>query len=596
MVNQCFDRGLFDDGSCYCDIGYSGSTCEIWLAEDHQGPYYCYIGLFAALFLILFIISINQISGSLQSNKIPSYYKGIKYLYQMLLSPKNFILGLTILFCILRLFWIITDPFQIFVICIFIQDFEQMVYQRLIAEIPYTLLFFIYGILLIVWYTMYDEISFNIQAKDKFGLNDPTLNLSPQTTLNKQQEQISKRPWIFRYYKDFMKLRLILVLAIQVTVSTLNGLRLNKKYANYMFLFYGLLLINFLSFIVEFLVYGSNLRGCIQQQLDLYKEQISVKTLKEEQLASSNMSAERQGLNSPNSAQVLGSPQFNSRRLSSHNNPLRPLTKKRSITIAQDVVIESPHQEDVINKKKSGFQKRASGFGTTTLKRGPSMQTNFRNESQTVLQQPSKTIEEEEENNNNSIIIEEQIKKQKTQESCVLDEKVQFQNWDVSTQKQIIEEVYNNQIKIIKTAKEQYKQMQVSAISRDSKTPTIPVKYADLEFQNEMQQELKKSKKQNLTTDGKVLNKIQLLVQLGVILEILFGVLSVLILSTDILQSAVGTLCYLYISSLLQFLSLITVLKLFKDVRSKEILNLIWIQKKQDKPTLYICNTRGIQG
>lgn len=33
------------------------------------------------------------------------------------------------------------------------------------AEVVYTILFYIYGILLMVWYTMYDEISFNISEK-----------------------------------------------------------------------------------------------------------------------------------------------------------------------------------------------------------------------------------------------------------------------------------------------------------------------------------------------------------------------------------------------------------------------------------------------
>lgn len=61
--------------------------------------------------------------------------------------------------------------------------------ERMLAEIIYTLLFFIYGYLLIVWYTMYDEISFNVYE----GKN---------------------RRWIFRYYKEIMKARLIAVLII----------------------------------------------------------------------------------------------------------------------------------------------------------------------------------------------------------------------------------------------------------------------------------------------------------------------------------------------------------------------------------------------
>lgn len=36
------------------------------------------------------------------------------------------------------------------------------VIERILADIVYTLLFYIYGCLLIVWYTMYDEISYNV--------------------------------------------------------------------------------------------------------------------------------------------------------------------------------------------------------------------------------------------------------------------------------------------------------------------------------------------------------------------------------------------------------------------------------------------------
>ena len=68
----------------------------------------------------------------------------------------------------------------------------------MLAEIVYTLLFFIYGCLLIVWYTMYDEISFNVYEG-------------------------KKRQWIFRYYKEVMKGRLIAVIVIQIIASTLNG-------------------------------------------------------------------------------------------------------------------------------------------------------------------------------------------------------------------------------------------------------------------------------------------------------------------------------------------------------------------------------------
>lgn len=64
--------------------------------------------------------------------------------------------------------------------------------ERNIAEIVYSILFFIYGILLMVWYSMYDDISYNVS----------------------EEKQKENRTWIFKYYKDIMKVRLGFVLII----------------------------------------------------------------------------------------------------------------------------------------------------------------------------------------------------------------------------------------------------------------------------------------------------------------------------------------------------------------------------------------------
>lgn len=44
----------------------------------------------------------------------------------------------------------------------YIKKGKLPVIERILADIVYTLLFYIYGCLLIVWYTMYDEISYNV--------------------------------------------------------------------------------------------------------------------------------------------------------------------------------------------------------------------------------------------------------------------------------------------------------------------------------------------------------------------------------------------------------------------------------------------------
>ena len=87
-------------------------------------------------------------------------------------------------------------------------------FERILAEIVYTILFYIFGILLMVWYTMYDEISFNISERN---------NNSKSQLLFRDELKVDTRKWIFVYYKNIMKIRLFFVLLIQLTISTLNG-------------------------------------------------------------------------------------------------------------------------------------------------------------------------------------------------------------------------------------------------------------------------------------------------------------------------------------------------------------------------------------
>lgn len=47
----------------------------------------------------------------------------------------------------------------------FVNQFQRgqtIIIEHIINDITYTILFYIYGYLLIVWYSMYDEISFTI--------------------------------------------------------------------------------------------------------------------------------------------------------------------------------------------------------------------------------------------------------------------------------------------------------------------------------------------------------------------------------------------------------------------------------------------------
>ncbi|CAK81024.1 unnamed protein product (macronuclear) [Paramecium tetraurelia] len=75
QISNCSDRGLYQDGSCQCDLGYFGEDCELKLEELHMATYYTFIGFFLILFTILLLFTLKQFQQSLKMNKIPSYQK-----------------------------------------------------------------------------------------------------------------------------------------------------------------------------------------------------------------------------------------------------------------------------------------------------------------------------------------------------------------------------------------------------------------------------------------------------------------------------------------------------------------------------------------
>ncbi|CAK81025.1 unnamed protein product (macronuclear) [Paramecium tetraurelia] len=468
-------------------------------------------------------------------------------------------------------------PGPLLIICIshshFQQDYKERVCERILAEVVYTILFYIYGILLMVWYTMYDEISFNIAEKK--NNNNQEQQSAPKT---------ENRKFILTYYKDIMKIRLFLVLIVQLAVSTLNGLRLGQQYKTILYIAYAVLLLNFISFIFEFLLYGRSLNQCIEQQLKRL-DQDNREQEKEEKLKFS--------LN--NQQTILSKTQLMIQQedhLQSPATPDQQILKLSSLSVSDESQKETARAIAITQIDKHQYH--------TFFKK----QVTFRSPQSTPTQQNTeikrdaqkckmKTIVSEE--SQNSLHADEGSNHQKVN-SCLLNEEDFDQvdlEWNIKKDRNNIKKIKKQQIKIVEKTKSQ-----VNEVKRQNKTPkkntinqVINLDSFQLEndnktkiqlaqeYQAEMLAQQRQIRTSNLNADKKVLAKIQMLIYVGVFLEICFGALSVVILLTDLLNKPVGTICYLYISAMLQFLSLITVLKLFRDVRSQEVLNLIWIQK-----------------
>ncbi|CAD8177261.1 unnamed protein product [Paramecium pentaurelia] len=577
QISNCSDRGLYYDGSCQCDLGYFGVECEWKLEELHIVTYYTFIGFFLILFTILLLFTLKQFQLSLKMNKIPSYQKGCNYIKNVLGSPLNCILCLTILFSVLKILWLSLDPFQLY-------DYKERVCERILAEVVYTILFYIYGILLMVWYTMYDEISFNISEKKK-------------NTLDQQSAPKSEnRKFILAYYKDIMKIRLFLVLIIQVTVSTINGLRLGQQYKTILYIAYVILLLNFMqvrmihnsSFIFEFLLYGRSLNQCIEQQL--------------KRLDQDNREQERE------------------EKLKIAQNNQQTILSKTQLMICQEDQLQSPATPDqqILRLSSLSASDESHEYKETSraiiqidkhqLPIQKKKQVTFKSPQNIPLEQNTEIKWEVQKNQFNNFINEEAqnfkhvdgVSNHQKVNSCLLNEEDFDQidlKWIIKKERANVKKIKKQQIKIVEKTKQQVKEIKrqrratIKNNNNNNNKEGINLDSFQIDddkkinsqltqaYQAEMLAQQKQIRTANLNADKKVLSKIQMLIYVGVFLEICFGALSIVILLTDLLKKPVGTICYLYISGMLQFLSLITVLKLFRDVKSQEVLNLIWIQK-----------------
>ncbi|CAD8156396.1 unnamed protein product [Paramecium octaurelia] len=590
--SNCNGRGLYQEQTCQCDLGYFGVDCSQKLEELHVASYFTFIGLFLILFMLLLVFTVKQLQISLKTNKIPTYQRGLSYLKNFLGSPLNCILCLTLLFNVLKIVWLILDPFQPF-------DGDKRVFERILAEVVYTILFYIYGILLMVWYTMYDEISFNVIERN---------NNSKSQSVFKDELKIETRKWIFVYYKDIMKIRLFFVFLIQLTISTLNGnliiqlgLRLSQQYKTILYIAYAILLLNFISFIFEFFLYGKLLNQCIESQLKKLDRDSKEKNIEEveknneEQFAQGNQ--QQQIVFSKSSLGIqqdeqLQSPETQDQqvlRLSSQSGSED--NNEQVSTLRAIVSIEKLNLSNI--KKSVSFKKQQNSMNEL-----PDQPFKIKVVQSSYDLEPNKDAQK----NHLKTIVSEESQSSKDEgafhqkvNSCLLneDDDTNQENgkWDIDKNRQNIRKIKNMQIKIVEKTKQQVietKKFKKATLKINNRETLFDAQVSDErktkvlsgeDYQQEIQAQQKQIRTANLNADKKVIVKIQILIYAGVFLEICFGSLSIVILLTDLLKTAAGTLCYLYISAMLQYLSLITVLKLFRDVRSQEVLNLIWIQK-----------------
>ena len=88
----------------------------------------------------------------LKKTKYFHYLTGCKLYFSMSKSPMNICLIQMMLLSIMKIIWIMTDPFTM-------ENIMPRHYERILGEITYSVLFAIYGVILLAWYSIYDEVS-----------------------------------------------------------------------------------------------------------------------------------------------------------------------------------------------------------------------------------------------------------------------------------------------------------------------------------------------------------------------------------------------------------------------------------------------------
>ncbi|CAD8089682.1 unnamed protein product [Paramecium sonneborni] len=561
--DACCDRGYLSQGKCICDYGFFGDYCESKISEIFTPQYYIFIGLFCIVFLYTLINASYQLYHKIFDKNLTIEEKSQKSIKLLVATPVNIILTLSCLLSLVKLLWLILDPLQVY-------QGRTIVFEHVLNDISYTILLYIYGYILITWYTMYAEISYYLSNQNN----------------NENNQKNESNPLIYKHYKKVVKLRLFLVLLIQIAVSIFTGLRLEIDYPHFAMICYSFLLINFFIFIFEFALYGIKLQNCIRQQFKQFQQEKKKKiknliTMKEElqqQLEQIEADVSFQQNNQIQKIEI--SPSIKSSRRPSEDLP-------------QVIVSVLNNQKDRQRKKNVTFCKNSSSF--MYYRQGSHQNINTNNEIKEV-------IAEQVEMNEGGTNIVQNI----NNESCCLDESIKEIDWICDKQDQeIIKNAIQRKLEIVRDAKEKVhcdqvqivipqklnnqKQIEISNLSDQSQDQIytqIGQQIDAFEQQKDLEDQQLQQKSSSFDADKNILKKIMLLVLLGIIYEIMFGIMSIIALISEAIYSTpIGTIIYLYISCTLQFLSLFNVLKLFKDFRTQQSQNFIWIQKIGSKKT-----------
>jgi len=241
---DCNNQGYCVDGECLCNVAWFGTNCQENLDHYSRKGFIAYRAVFIIAFSMLLLLSFRRLYYKVKKEKHLFGSTNWLFVIKTLRSPYNLAMLSIFLICLLRILWLSIDPFGYHLVL-------HRSIERVLFETIFSVLFWIYAIILWVWYSIYEELS------------------------RKNKKRSTLRHICF---KIKIKLFVVIVFGAQMVTSIFKGFYDNNlRWAT--FAVYFILFIFLAIFTLEFAVFGWLLYRCVTDQEDKvnqYYEKVAV--------------------------------------------------------------------------------------------------------------------------------------------------------------------------------------------------------------------------------------------------------------------------------------------------------------------------------
>lgn len=120
-----------------------------------------YLVIFIIMFTFLLFFSLKQLYKNIYGIYRFHYLIGWDFIFSIIRAPINVAMVLIVCISFLKIIWLSTDPFLF-------HGYLERRSERILDETTYSLLLAVYVVVLVVWYSIYEEICFILNRGRKF--------------------------------------------------------------------------------------------------------------------------------------------------------------------------------------------------------------------------------------------------------------------------------------------------------------------------------------------------------------------------------------------------------------------------------------------